>query len=70
MGKTSEELGARDETAIGSSRSVQRRRWSEKLGVSTAELEEAIHAVGPSPGDVERYLRDRAQPPRSASRQG
>jgi hypothetical protein len=66
MGKTSEELGAHDEMFIGSSHSGQRRRGSEKLGVSTAELEEAIHAVGTCPEDVERYLRDRAQSSRSA----
>jgi hypothetical protein len=66
MGKTSEELGAHDETFIGSSHGAQRRRWSEKLGVSAAELEEAINAVGACPEDVERYLRDRARSSRSA----
>jgi hypothetical protein len=66
MGKTSEELGARDETSVGSSHSAQRRRWSEKLGVSAADLQEAIDAVGTCPEDVERYLRDHAQPSRSA----
>jgi hypothetical protein len=66
MGKTSEELGARDETSVGSSHSAQRRRWSEKLGVSVAELQEAIDAVGMCPEEIERFLRDRAQPSRSA----
>jgi hypothetical protein len=65
MGKTSKELGARDETSIGSSHSAQR-RWSEKLGVSGAELQDAIDAVGTCPEDVERYLRDHAQPSRLA----
>ena len=65
MGRTSEELGARDETSIGSSHSAHR-RWSEKLGVSAAELQEAIDAVGTCPEEVERYLRDRAQPSRLA----
>jgi hypothetical protein len=65
MGKTSEELGARDEAFIGSSL-AQRRRWSGKLGVSAAELQEAIDAVGACPEDVERYLRNHALPWRSS----
>ena len=66
MGRTSEDLGPRDDNSIEPSQSAERRRWSEKLGVSAADLQAAIGAVGTNPEDVERYLRDRAQPSRSA----
>jgi hypothetical protein len=66
MAKTSEDLGPRDDNTIESNQTAERRRWSEKLGVSAAELKAAIEAVGTNPEDVERYLRDRAQPSRTA----
>jgi hypothetical protein len=65
MAKTSEDLGPRDDNTIDSQKS-DRRRWRAKLGVSADELQAAIDAVGTNSEDVERYLRDRAQPPRTA----
>ena len=66
MGKTSDQLGARDDNIIDRDQKSDHRRWSEKLGVSVEELVAAIDAVGSNSEDVERYLRERAQPSRSA----
>jgi len=66
MTKTSADLGPRDDNSIEPSRAAERKRWSEKFGVSAAELQAAVDAVGNNPEDVERYLRDQAQPPRTS----
>lgn len=66
MAKTSDHLGARDDNTIDRDDKSDHRRWSEKLGVSVGELVAAIDAVGSNSEDIERYLRGRAQPSRSA----
>jgi len=58
--KTTEQLGPHDDNSIESEKR-ERTRWADKLGVSAAELQTAVAAVGLNPEDVERYLRDRAQ---------
>ena len=66
MARTSKELGPRDDNTIDIDKSGDRRRWANKLGVSVAELQSAVDAVGTNPQQVERYLRGRAQPSRTA----
>ena len=63
MTKTTEQLGPHDDNSIESAKRDRSRR-ADKLGVSPAELQAAITAVGTNPEDIERYLRDRAQPAR------
>ena len=65
MGRTSEELGPRDDNSIDAREPADRARWSEKLGVSAADLKAAVDAVGNNPEAVERYLRERAQSSRT-----
>ena len=63
MTKTTQQLGPHDDNSIESEKR-DRARWADKLGISAAELQAAITAVGTKPEDVQRYLRDRAQPAR------
>ena len=51
MTKTTEQLGPHDDNSIESEKR-DRSRWADKLGVSAAELEAAITAVGPNPADI------------------
>ena len=52
--------GARDRSRINLSQEYERRDWARSLGVTEAELKEAVHAVGDSAEQVRAYLNKRS----------
>jgi hypothetical protein len=61
MAATSRDRGAHDDNYIDTRQDSDRRRWSEKFGVSPDQLKSAVDAVGSRAEDVERFLKERAQ---------
>jgi len=58
--------GHRDRDSIDITHDEECRYWSDKLGVSTDKIKDAVRAVGPRAKDVEHHLRNDADIARSA----
>jgi hypothetical protein len=66
MPEDAKDRGHRNRDRIDISQDQECRYWSEKLGVSSDKIRDAVKQVGPMAKDVEHHLRDDAEVSRSA----
>lgn len=56
MNDSTQQTGPKDPARIDIDDDGDRRYWSEQLGVTTDQLDEAVHQVGPTVETVREYL--------------